>query len=265
MNLTDNKFEFQNPYQLRLDDFVNEPTIKRIVQEIGTSCIRTRADYIAIHDDLPEGWSLNNVLTYVGLTILSGAGPKSRSTSPVPVNSDTPKPSFTSLPAPQVALLLATYDFVNANKLFSHNLVSYIDPDPKAESPICAYISLTSYLLHHAHRSSRSSLYARLNLLVIRILLEDQALCKRLTSDETKAFVRLCRQKQPHLPVVRAKRTLLTAVVDAVVGGINHNLRKKLDVELYRFVYYFSHCGCILGFRKGMRDGWSILYVWREC
>lgn len=28
----------------------------------------------------------------------------------------------------------------------------------------------------------------------------------------------------------------MTAVVDAVVGGINHNLRKKLDVELYRSV-----------------------------
>lgn len=215
---------------------MNEPTIKRIVQEIGTTCIRTRADYIAIHDDLPEGWSLNNVLTYVGLTMLSGAGPKSRSASPVQVNSDAPKLSFSSLPASRAALLLATYDFVNANKLFSHNLVSYTDPDPKAESPICAYISLTSYLLHHAHRSPRSSLYARLNLLVIRTLLEDQALCKRLTSDETKAFVRLCRQKQPHLPVVRAKRALLTAVIDAVVGGINHNLRKRLDVELYRWV-----------------------------
>lgn len=215
---------------------MNEPTIKRIVQEIGTTCIRTRADYVAIHDDLPEGWSLNNVLTYVGLTMLSGAGPKGRSASPVQVNSDAPKLSFSSLPASRAALLLATYDFVNANKLFSHNLVSYTDPDPKAESPICAYISLTSYLLHHAHRSPRSSLYARLNLLVIRTLLEDQALCKRLTSDETKAFVRLCRQKQPHLPVVRAKRALLTAVIDAVVGGINHNLRKRLDVELYRWV-----------------------------
>jgi hypothetical protein len=29
------------------------------------------------------------------------------------------------------------------------------------------------------------------------------------------------------------KRPLLTAVIDAVVDGINHNLRKRLDVELY--------------------------------
>ncbi|CAZ84381.1 unnamed protein product [Tuber melanosporum] len=228
-----NKFEFQNPYQMRLDDFVNEPTIKRIVQEIGFSSVRCRADYIAIQDDLPEGWSLNNVLSYVGLTMLSGAGPRSRPTSPAPTPTADPKLSFNDLPGPNAAILLATYDFVNANKLFCHNFVNYQDSDPKVESPICSYISLTSYLLHHAHRSSRSSLYARLNLLVLRILLEDQSLCKRLTSDETKSFVRLCRQKPPHLPVVRLKRPLLTAVIDAVVDGINHNLRKRLDVELY--------------------------------
>ncbi|KAG0128922.1 hypothetical protein HOY82DRAFT_522235 [Tuber indicum] len=228
-----NKFEFQNPYQMRLDDFVNEPTIKRIVQEIGFSSVRCRADYIAIQDDLPEGWSLNNVLSYVGLTMLSGAGPRSRPTSPAPTPTADPKLSFNDLPGPNAAILLATYDFVNANKLFCHNFVNYQDSDPKVESPICSYISLTSYLLHHAHRSSRSSLYARLNLLVLRILLEDQSLCKRLTSDETKSFVRLCRQKPPHLPVVRLKRPLLTAIIDAVVDGINHNLRKRLDVELY--------------------------------
>lgn len=122
------------------------------------------------------------------------------------------------------------------------------------ESPICSYISLTSYLLHHAHRSSRSSLYARLNLLVLRILLEDQALCKRLISDETKAFVRLCRQKPPHLPVVRTKRQLLTGMIDAVVDGINHNLRKKLDVGLYRYASPFP-TPFPQGPEENMKDG----------
>ncbi|KAL7270888.1 hypothetical protein RUND412_006388 [Rhizina undulata] len=226
-----NKFEFQNPYQLRLDDFVNEATIKRIVQEIGTTTQCCRADYIAIQDDLPEGWSLGGVLSYVGLSILSGAGPKARP-SPVP-NVDASKLSFSSLPAPRVAILLATYDFVNANKLFCHNMVNFQEKDLKEEPPICAYISLTSYLVHHAHRSSRSSLYARLNLVVLRILLEDQGLCKRLTSEETKGVVRLCRQRAPHLPIIRGKRIILTSIIDTVVDGINHNLRKRLDVDLY--------------------------------
>jgi len=220
------------------------------------TCILCRADYVAIQDDLPEGWSLNSMLSYVGLTILAGAGPKPKTPPPSATNGDISKLNFTELPNARAAILLATYDFVNANKLFCYNFVNYQETDPKGigsclclhlnelgclvdaevitvEPPICAYFSLTSYLLHHAHRSSRSSLYARLNLLVLRIFLEDQALCKRLVSDETKGFVRLCRQKPPHLPIVRGKRVLLTAVLDTVADGINHNLRRKMDVDLY--------------------------------
>jgi len=214
------------------------------------ACILCRADYVAVQDDLPEGWSLNTMLSYVGLTILAGSGSKSKTPPPSAVNGDISKLNFADFPNARAAILLATYDFANANKLFCHNFVNYQENDPKGkhsgvgemlgidlviavEPPICAYLSFTSYLLHHAHRSDRSTLYARLNLLVLRIILEDQALCKRLVSDETKGFVRLCRQKPPQLPIVRGKRILLTALLDMVTDGLNHNLRKKLDVELY--------------------------------
>lgn len=102
-----------------------------------------------------------------------------------------------------------------------------------AETPISTFISLTSYLLQHAHRSYRTTLYACTNLLVLRILLEDQASCKHLTSEENKSPVRLCRQRQPHIPVVRGSRVLLMAIIDTVIDGMNHNLKKKLDVNLY--------------------------------
>ena len=99
-------------------------------------------------------------------------------------------------------------------------------------------------------------LYARLNLLVLRIILEDQALCKRLVSDDTKSFVRLCRQKPPHLPIVRGKRILLTAVIDMVADGINHNLRKKLDVNLYLSLFgVLMRCISFL-IRTRTRLGW---------
>lgn len=94
-SLADNKFEMQNPYQLRLDDFVNESAIQRIVHEIGMTSIRCRTDYVALHDDLPEGWSLNSMLSYVGLTILAGAGPKPK--PPSAPNGDLSKLSFTTL------------------------------------------------------------------------------------------------------------------------------------------------------------------------
>jgi hypothetical protein len=129
----DNKFEFQNPYQLRLDDFVNEATIKQIIHEIGMTCILCRSDYVAIHDDLPEGWSLNSMLSYVGLTILSGAGGKSKILPPSAVDGDTSKLNFSALPNSRAAILLATYDFINANKLFCHNFVNYQETNPKGK------------------------------------------------------------------------------------------------------------------------------------
>jgi len=90
--IADNKFEFQNPYQLRLADFVNDATIKRIVREIGIASSQARADYIAIQDDLPDGWSLGGVLSYVGLSAISGI--QKPKTPPPPTNPEAIKLAF---------------------------------------------------------------------------------------------------------------------------------------------------------------------------
>lgn len=66
-----NKFEFQNPYQLRLDDFVNESSIQKIVKGVGISCGALRNGYVAVQDDSPEGWSLVGTLIYFGLGVLT--------------------------------------------------------------------------------------------------------------------------------------------------------------------------------------------------
>lgn len=130
-------------------------------------------------------------------------------------------------------MLLATYDFVHANKLFCFNLVTLELDNKQTEPPIASFISLTSYLLEHAYISTRTSLYARLNLLTIRLLVEDPALCKRICSPESKTPIRLCRQRSPYLPLIRGDRVLATALLDAMIDGINHNLRRRLDVDLY--------------------------------
>lgn len=114
-------------------------------------------------------------------------------------------------------------------------------PDKQHESPFAAYLSLTSYLVNHAHRSNRTSLYAQLNLLVLRILIEDPILCKQLYSNETKRMVRLCRQRQPYLPLVRDERALAGAVMDIAIDGINHNLKRRLDVDLYLYADKLDH------------------------
>lgn len=45
--------------------------------------------------------------------------------------------------------------------------------------------------------------------------------------------MRLCRQRQPFLTPTRGDRVLAAVIIDIMVDGLNHNLRKRLDVEFY--------------------------------
>src|SRR5277367_5911002 len=131
-------------------------------------------------------------------------------------------------PGPEAAILLATYDFVHANKLFCFNFTSVRAESKQSEPPISNFLSLTSYLLQHSYTSSRTSQYSHLNLLTLRLLVEDQVLCKKICSDESKMAVRLCRQRQPYLPLVQGDRILAASVLDTMIDGINHNLKRRL-------------------------------------
>lgn len=66
-----NKFEFRNPYRLRLEDFVNETTIQKIVRGLGRICSQSRNHYVTPQEDVNEGWTLSNALAYIGLGILA--------------------------------------------------------------------------------------------------------------------------------------------------------------------------------------------------
>lgn len=164
-------------------------------------------------------------------------------------------------PGANTALLLATYDFAHANKIFCFNLVT-LPSEKSEEQPISSYLSLTSYLLQHAYLSSRTGSYAVLNLMVFRLLIEDPVICKRICSDESKTPVRLCRHRQPFLPLVKGDRILATCVLDTMVDGINHNLRRRLDVNLYtlcvgimlRIISYLSRS------RTRLKYHWSELF-----
>lgn len=164
-------------------------------------------------------------------------------------------------PGDAVPVLLATYDFCHANKLFCLSLVT-IPGEEGREQPMGSYLGLTSYLLQHAYLSSRTANYAHVNLMVLRLLMEDLAICKRICSDESKASVRLCRQRQPFVPLVRGERVFAAHVLDAMIDGINHNLRRRLDVSLYtlcvgimlRIISYLSRS------RSRLQYHWSELF-----
>lgn len=89
-----NKFEFQNPYQMRLNDFVNERVIRGIVKSVGQACQRLRAQYLDVQEDLPEGWSLAGTLSKIGLGAIAPGGKP----PPKPVyDADTAKKMFAEL------------------------------------------------------------------------------------------------------------------------------------------------------------------------
>jgi len=89
-----NKFEFQNPYQMRLNDFVNERVIKDIVKSVGQTCRKLRDQYIEVHEDLPEGWTLSSTLNKIGLGVIAPGGKP----PPKPVyDEETQKKMFSEL------------------------------------------------------------------------------------------------------------------------------------------------------------------------
>ncbi|OJD23685.1 hypothetical protein ACJ73_04963 [Blastomyces percursus] len=224
-----NKFEFQNPYQLRLDDFVNESTIQKIVNGAGATCTALRNGYVAVQDDLPKGWNLSSTLAFFGLGVLASSSRRAKT----PLTPEEAKARFGALPSPEATILLAIYDFINANKLFAFSFVSFMPEKSSEESPLSSFLSLTSYLLQHAYRSPRVTLYAKTNLFSLRILVEEPLLCKQICSEEMKRSVRLCRQRAPYLPLIQGDRILATVIFDIMIDTINHNLRRELDVALY--------------------------------
>lgn len=87
-----NKFEFQNPYQLRLEDFVNESSIEKVAKGVGLACGGIRDGYTAVQDDVPEGWSFTNTLVFFGRALTPGA-----QNQPSPPTAEEAKAMFASL------------------------------------------------------------------------------------------------------------------------------------------------------------------------
>ena len=220
-----NKFEIYNPYQSRLEDFVHAETMQRLVQTTGAVYAAIRDSYVAAHDDAPETWT-ESTLHLVGLKTWP-----SRKKQPQRSEDET-KELLLLLPPPNTAISLPTYSFVFANKLFASTLI--MTPAASGhEAPFASFISATSYLGHNAYRSRRCLHYMLLNLLIIKILVEDSITVKQLCSTDFKLNVRLCRQRPPQLPYITSSREPAAAILDICIDVLTHNLRKRMDVSLY--------------------------------
>lgn len=223
-----NKFEMQNPYQKRLEDFVHVESMQSLVRNIGTNYRKIRDRYVAVQDDTPETWT-ETTLHLVGVKSWT-----SHKKHPQP-SEDEARDLMLLLPPPTAAISLPTYSFVFANKVFASTLVT----TPAAsgqEVPFSSFLSGISYLGHNAYRSMRCLHYTMLNLLILQILVEDPVIVKQLCSTDLELNVRLCRQRSPQLPYIAAARIPAATILDICADILTHNLRKRLDVSLYGLV-----------------------------
>ena len=140
-------------------------------------------------------------------------------------------------PGPEATMLLTLYDFTHANKLFSSTFVIMPSKNKDDAPPVSSFLSFASYLFQNAYRSSRATMYSYLSFLTLQILVEDTHLVKQICNNDYKIHVRLCRQKPPLLPISKSKRPIACSVLDIIIDTINHNLRRRLDVELYKYAY----------------------------
>jgi len=70
-----NKFEVHNQYRVRFADFVNDETMRKVIDSVAWNCTLLRERYIIIQDDTSAAWSMAGTLSYVGLGALAGAKP----------------------------------------------------------------------------------------------------------------------------------------------------------------------------------------------
>jgi hypothetical protein len=65
---------------------VNDAIIQKMIHSFGDTCLKLRDAYVAVQDDLPEGWTLGSTLNYIGLGALA---PGSRPATPTPAVEET--------------------------------------------------------------------------------------------------------------------------------------------------------------------------------
>ncbi|KAK9449276.1 uncharacterized protein V1518DRAFT_415561 [Limtongia smithiae] len=216
-----------NPYQTRLADFADESIMQKVVLAIGRACNAATAEYVAIVDDSSDQFGIEK------LVALAGFAWKTKSLKQDPARDA--KRSLASMPPHYTTILLATSNFVHANKYFARMLVQ-TKIIAQEESPFGSFISLTSYLLENQHRSERQAIYGRIALLVLRMLVEDPVTMQLMAGIECRTAMRICRQRQPVLVFVRGERFTVEGILDSLICAIDHNMKKALDVRMYALV-----------------------------
>ncbi|KAF9199138.1 hypothetical protein BGZ49_010792 [Haplosporangium sp. Z 27] len=254
-----NKYEIQNPYLAQLATLNDDSILEKLSMVIVYTCDSMRRGYMEVVDDdeMSTVSKLTSALSYVTGMLWN---PKAQ-------DSSITDAAFGLLPDGRVALLLVLYDLVYTNKRFLKVFLNYSTANTPATIPansqgkpldhltpetsetgLGSFLSFSSYLLQH-NRTHRTTPYTHLCLIIMLILVEDPNtyayLCNIPQSNDqpaalstpgvsATASVRLCRQRQPVLPMVKHARPMAAVLLDVVLGFLKHNMKKKLQIDCFR-------------------------------
>ncbi|KAG0142016.1 hypothetical protein CROQUDRAFT_663095 [Cronartium quercuum f. sp. fusiforme G11] len=205
------RFETRNPYSVRMEDYVDEKAMERIITLSVIALGDVRLGYMKAQDETPSSL-IGSVLGALSLIKTSAAAPP-------------PSEPFRTHPIRPTCILLPLFEFLRANTTFLNVVIA--DDEFWAE-----FLSFGSYLSSHASASKRARTYARLMLVMLIVLVEEGGLV--LSQKQRTVSVKFCRQRQPQLPLTSDQpRPPISSILDLTILFLRHNLRRELEIESY--------------------------------
>lgn len=259
------KLEAVNPYRTRLADFVDRHSMIKSIQASGhvwEVCFEKYASTFSEVRTGRKGQTNVGQSMYNSVAYWMGMG-STGSTDMVEVD---------SLPLEIISLTLATYEFINSNKVYARLLLecpessveALVSPNP----PFANFLSLCTYLFQNQHKNQRAALYSRLNLLILRLLVEapsSSLVTSLLLSDERRTkCIHVCQQRSPKIPNEGDSngRLLIEGLLDAVLCAIRYNMKRGLDLDMYilAFTILFQSIHLLRSSKVGLNYHWSELW-----
>ncbi|KAI0801082.1 hypothetical protein C8Q74DRAFT_1240211 [Fomes fomentarius] len=221
-----------NPYLRRIRECEDEDFMRMTCWAANFAASAVVKSYQSILDDSPP-----TLTTSLGSFLSSLRPDRALASKPV----DPPRKLFKNQPIEACVIMLPLYEFLQGSPTFRRIFASTLaaaEEDKKTATRITplplTLLSLSSYLLSHASSSSspRAIAYANLALNTLLVMSENDEIMAAL-QEESKEDIRLCRQRQPPLPLVQPPRPPIGVMLDCCISWLRHNLHKKLETACY--------------------------------
>jgi len=248
------RFESRNPYLVRMEDYVDEKAMERIISLSTLALEDLREAYRNISTAKNTNSSLIGQVTSTVINVIGSPLSKKASPASRPINQ-----AFDSHPGRPTCILLPIYDLLCSNTTFFNVLLA-------SKSFWESFLSFSSYLLSHASSNPRSELYGRLVLVILIHLAEEGAkLVCGATDDSIKVSVEFCRDRLPPLgPSSDLAREPIAAMLDCGILYLRHNLQRKLKIATHivclRLIHELLFC---LQSHQVRLEGFDWRELWR--